>query len=121
MAVTITKVGKSPNNTQFGLDTFTEHYKCDATADVVLTDGGVPQMLSAHPDYPSMFVTNRYVSETSESASHSRIKLQERNQLAKSARRHARAVEGFDIACLDALEVLGKRVEALAEETIRMS
>ncbi len=69
MAVTLTLIGKTPSNTQFGLDTFTERYKCDATADVVLTDTGVPQMASAHPDYAFMFVTNRYVSETSESAS----------------------------------------------------
>ncbi len=69
MAVTLTLTGKTPGNTQFGLDTFTERYKCDATADVVLTDGGVPQMASPHPDYPTMFVTNRYVSESGESAS----------------------------------------------------
>src|SRR6185312_7821017 len=49
--------------------TFTERYKCDATADVVLTDADVPQMGSAHPDYAFMFVTNRYCTETSESAS----------------------------------------------------
>ncbi len=69
MAVTLTLTGKTPGQTQFGLDTFTEHYKCDATADVVLTDPGVPQMLTPHPDYPYMFITNRYCSETSESAS----------------------------------------------------
>ena len=69
MAVTLTLVGKTPGQTQFGLDTFTEHYKCDATADIVLTDADVPQMGSAHPDYDFMFVTNRYCSETSESAS----------------------------------------------------
>ncbi len=69
MSVAITLVGKTPGNTQFGLDTFTERYKCDATADVVLTDASVPQMASVHPDYASMFVTSRYVSETSESAS----------------------------------------------------
>ncbi len=69
MAVTLTKVGKTPGQTQFGLDTFTEHYKCDATADIVLTDAGVPQKLSVHPDYPFMFVTDRYCTETSESAS----------------------------------------------------
>ncbi len=69
MAVTLTKVGKTPGNTQFGLDTFTEHYKCDATADVVLTDPSVPQMLSVHPDYAFMFVTSRYCTERSESSS----------------------------------------------------
>ncbi len=69
MAVTLTLTGKTPSNTQFGLDTFTERYKCDSTADVVLTDPGVPQLLSSHDDYPFMFVTNRYCSETGESAS----------------------------------------------------
>ncbi len=69
MAVTLTLTGKTPGQTQFGLDTFTEHYKCDATADVVLTDGSVPAMGSAHPSYSSMFVTARYCSETSDSAS----------------------------------------------------
>ncbi len=69
MAVTLTLTGKTPGQTQFGLDTFTEHYKCDATANVVLTDGSVPAMGSAHPDYPFMFMTARYCSETGESAS----------------------------------------------------
>ncbi len=70
MAVTLTLTGKTPGQTQFGLDTFTEHYKCDATADVVLTDGSsVPAMGSVHPDYDFMFVTARYCTETSESAS----------------------------------------------------
>lgn len=69
MSVSLTLTGKSPINTQFGLDTFTEHYKCDATADVVLTDAGVPQMGSAHDDYPFMFVTGRPCQETGESAS----------------------------------------------------
>ncbi len=69
MAVTLTLTGKRPNNTQFGLDSFTEIYKCDATADVVLTDAGVPQMGQVHPDYDSMFVVSRYVNESSESAS----------------------------------------------------
>ncbi len=69
MAVTLTLSGKTPGNTQFGLDTFTERYKCDATADVVLTDPGVPQLLSAHNDYQFMFLINRYCSESGESAS----------------------------------------------------
>ncbi len=69
MAVILTLRGKTPINTQFGLDVFTESYKCDATADVVLTDVGVPQMGDEHPDYPFMFVTSRYCSETGESAS----------------------------------------------------
>ncbi len=69
MPVTLTLTGKTPGQTQFGLDTFTEHYKCDATADVVLTDGSVPAIGAAHPDYDFMFVTARYCTETSESAS----------------------------------------------------
>ncbi len=69
MAVTLTLTGKTPGQQQFGLDTFTEHYKCDATADVVLTDGSVPAIGSAHPTYSTMFVTNRYCAETGESAS----------------------------------------------------
>src|SRR5712672_2218954 len=69
MATVLTLTGKSPGQTQFGLDTFTESYKCDATADVVLTDPTVSQMGSAHPDYPFMFVTARPCSETGESAS----------------------------------------------------
>ncbi len=69
MAVTLTLIGKTPGQQQFGLDTFTEHYKCDAAANVVLTDGSVPQIGSVHPSYSSMFVTARYCTETSESAS----------------------------------------------------
>ncbi len=69
MPVTLTLIGKRPGQQQFGLDVFTESYKCDATADVVLTDGSVPAMGSAHPDYASMFVTARDCNETSESAS----------------------------------------------------
>ncbi len=69
MAVTLTLTGKTPGNTQFGLDTFTERYKCDATADVVLTDPSVPQMGAPHTDYPFMFVVSRYCNESGESAS----------------------------------------------------
>ncbi len=69
MAVTLTLTGKTPGQIQFGLDTFTEHYKCDATADVVLTDGSVPEIGAAHPDYATMFVTARNCGETGESAS----------------------------------------------------
>lgn len=69
MAVTLTLTGKTPGQTQFGLDTFTEHYKCDATADVVLTDPSVPEMTEFHPDYPFMFVTARHCDETGEKAS----------------------------------------------------
>jgi hypothetical protein len=69
MAVTLTLIGKTPGQTQFGLDTFTEQYKCDATADVVLTDGSVPQRGSAHPDFDFMFITDRYCAETGDKAS----------------------------------------------------
>lgn len=69
MPTVLTLTQKRPAQQQFGLDTFTESYKCDATADVVLTDPTVPQMGSAHPDYPFMFVTARPCSETGESAS----------------------------------------------------
>src|SRR6266446_2303094 len=69
MSITLTRIGKTPGQTQFGLDTFIEHYKCDATADVVLTDSSVPAKGSAHPSYPFMFVTARPVQETSEKAS----------------------------------------------------
>ncbi len=69
MSVALTLTGKRPNNTQFGLDSFTEIYKCDATADVVLTDPSVPQMGAPHADYPFMFVVSRYCNESGESAS----------------------------------------------------
>src|SRR6267154_1222240 len=69
MATVLTLIGKRPGQQQFGLDTFTESYKCDATADTVLTDPTVAQMGSAHPDYPFMFVTARPCSETGEKAS----------------------------------------------------
>ena len=65
----LTLVGKTPGQSQFGLDQFTEHYKTDTTADAVLTDGTVPQKGSAHPTYPFMFVTDRRVMETGPSAS----------------------------------------------------
>jgi hypothetical protein len=69
MAVTLTLVGKTPGQSQFGLDQFTEHHKTDTTADVVLTDPSVPQKGDAHPDYPFMFLTDRRVQETSVSSS----------------------------------------------------
>src|SRR5258708_17951634 len=69
MATVLTLTGKRPGQQQFGLDTFTESYKCDATADVVLTDPTLAQMGSAHPDYPFMFVTAMPCSETGEIAS----------------------------------------------------
>lgn len=69
MAVTLTLTGRRPGQPQFGLVSFTEAYKCDAAANDVLTDGSVPQPGDAHPSYPFMFVTDRYVTETGESAS----------------------------------------------------
>ena len=69
MAVTLILVGKTPGQTQFGLDQFIEHYKCETTADLVLTDTSVPQRGNVHPDYPFMFVTDRHCAETSQSAS----------------------------------------------------
>jgi len=69
MAITLTHVGRTPGQTQFGLDTFNEHYKASEAADVVLTDGSVPQKGDAHPDYANMFVTDRHCSEDGESAS----------------------------------------------------
>jgi hypothetical protein len=69
MAVTLILVGKTPGQTQFGLDTFTEHYKTGTTADLVLTDASVPQKGDAHPSYPFMFVTDRNCQESAELSS----------------------------------------------------
>ncbi len=70
MAVTLTLVSKTPSNpSQWALDTFIERYKCDDSADDVLTDGSVPAIGDAHPDYATMFVSARYCAETGESAS----------------------------------------------------
>jgi len=69
MSVTRYKTGKTPQQSQFGLDQFTEHWKCLETADVVLTDSSVPQKGDAHPDYPFMFVTDRYCIESGERSS----------------------------------------------------
>ena len=71
MAVTLYHVGRSPVQTQFGLDTFTEHYKANEAADAVITGDTTPdtQMAAVHPDYPFMFVTGRYCAETGPSAS----------------------------------------------------
>jgi hypothetical protein len=69
MAVTLTLIGKTPGQSQFGLDQFIEHHKTDTTADVVLTDPSVPQKGDAHPDYAFMFLTDRRVQETSASSS----------------------------------------------------
>lgn len=68
MAVTLYHTGRRPGTTQYGLDTFTESYKANDAADVVLTDSGTPQRGDAHPDYATMFVTDRYASETGPSA-----------------------------------------------------
>ncbi len=68
MAVTLYHNGRTPGQLQFGLATFTEHYKASEAADVVLLDSGVPQQGDAHPDYPFMFVTDRHAQETGESA-----------------------------------------------------
>jgi hypothetical protein len=65
----LTLTGKRPGQQQFGLDTFTESYKCDATADAVLTDPFVAQMGDPHPDYQFMFITARPCYETGENAS----------------------------------------------------
>src|SRR6185295_10472251 len=69
MAVTLTLTGKRPGQPQFGLATFTKSFKCDAAADVVLVDPSVPQEGDPDATYPFMFVTDRYVTETGESAS----------------------------------------------------
>src|SRR6266403_5046795 len=69
MAITLTHAGRTPGQTQFGLDTFTEHFKASEAADVVLTDASVPQKGDPHPSYANMFITDRYCSETGEKAS----------------------------------------------------
>jgi len=69
MSVTRYLTGKTPQQSQFGLSQFTEHWKCLETADVVLTDGSVPGIGAAHGTYGNMFVTDRYCVETGESCS----------------------------------------------------
>jgi hypothetical protein len=69
MAITLMHLGRRPGQTQYGLDTFTEHYKAAEAADIVLNDVSVPQRGDAHPDYATMFVIDRYCSETAEKAS----------------------------------------------------
>lgn len=69
MAVTLTHVGRTPGQSQYGLDTLTEHYKTNSTATDVLTDGSVPQKGDPHPDFSTMFITDRNVSESGPSAS----------------------------------------------------
>lgn len=68
MAVTLTHAGRRPGQNQFGLATFTEIFKANDAADVVALDAGVPQIGDAHPDYPHMYVTDRYFNESGESA-----------------------------------------------------
>ncbi len=75
MSVVLTWKGSTPNQDQYGLARLVEHYKVQnddysqITAAAVLTDTGVPQQGDAHPDYSTMFVTDRYCQETGESAS----------------------------------------------------
>jgi len=69
MAITRYKVSKLPGQSQFGLDQFTESWKCFETADVVLLAADVPQRGDAHPDYAFMFCTDRHCNETGESSS----------------------------------------------------
>ena len=75
MAVTLTWQGSTPGQTQYGLATLVEHYKVQnddgtqITAAAVMIDGSVPQQGDAHPDYATMFCTDRYCAETGESAS----------------------------------------------------
>ena len=69
MAITLTHITRRPGATQYGLDTFTEYFKANEAADVVLNDASVPQRGDAHPDYATMFVTDRYCTETGEKAS----------------------------------------------------
>jgi len=69
MPVTLTLIGKSPQQSQYDIVTLTERYKTATTADAVLTDSSVPQIGDAHPDYATMFLVERYCQETGESAS----------------------------------------------------
>lgn len=68
MPVTLTHVGRRPAQSQYGLDTFTESFKSNSPADDVMLDGACPQRGDAHPDFASMFVTDRYFTETSTSS-----------------------------------------------------
>jgi hypothetical protein len=70
MAITLYHDGRTPGQTQYGLDTFTEHYKSPDAADAILTDtsGDVPVKGDAHPDYVHMYVIDRYCNETGERA-----------------------------------------------------
>ena len=69
MAIILTHIKRRPGASQWGLDTFTESWKANEAADVVLNDGSVPQRGDAHPDYANMFVTDRYCTEAGENAS----------------------------------------------------
>lgn len=68
MSVTLYHVRRGPTQTQYGLDSFTESYKANESPPVVLLDGSVPQRGDAHPDYPTMFVTDRNARDSGESA-----------------------------------------------------
>ncbi len=75
MAIVLTWQRSTPGQPQYGLTTLTEHYKVQnddgtqITAADVMTDSGVPQIGDAHPDFSTMFCTDRYCAETGESAS----------------------------------------------------
>src|SRR5215475_5212687 len=69
MSITRYIVGKLPQESQYGLDRFTENWKCFETADVVLVAADVPQRGSVHPDYPHLYVTDRSCTESGESSS----------------------------------------------------
>lgn len=68
MAVTLYHTDRRPSQSQYGLDVFVEIFKSNAAADLVQIDPSVPQRGDAHPDYPSMFVTDRYFNESGPSA-----------------------------------------------------
>lgn len=68
MAVTLYHIERRPGQQQFGLDTFTDIYKANEKADLVMIDASVPQRGDAHPDYPFMFVTDRYFNESGTNA-----------------------------------------------------
>ena len=56
-----------------------------------------------------------------EVSSHVAIKLQKREQFSKPSRGHARAVEGFDLARVDAVQIACKCVEPRPEWPVQMS
>jgi hypothetical protein len=48
------------------------------------------------------------------------IQRQQREQLAKSPGGHARAVDRFDVTCVNAIELESERVESLSEWSVQM-